>query len=151
MLYTGRDFSIVDFEGESLIPWSQRRIKHSPLHDVTSMLRSFHYAVYRALYGHSFHPGRTSAVIRPQDVPFLEPWARLWYLWVGAAFLKSYQEATRDAKFLPKTREETRMLCEAFLFSKAFREITHELQNHPSSLAVPVRALLQMLEPPKGG
>ncbi len=44
VLYTGRDFVIIDFEGETDRPLSARRRKHSPLRDAAGMIRSFHYA-----------------------------------------------------------------------------------------------------------
>ena len=147
VLYTGKDFAIVDFTGESEVALSERRIKHSALHDVTSMLRSFQYAVYSALYGHSARPGSTSAVVRPQDVELLEPWARQWYVWVSATFLKSYQQRVDGTRVLPKSRDEMRLLCEAYALSKASREISFELKARMDWLAVPVRGLLQMLEP----
>jgi maltose alpha-D-glucosyltransferase/alpha-amylase len=147
VLYTGKDFAIADFDGELLTGLSERRIKHSPLHDVTSMLRSFQYAVYSVLYGYSSRAGSTLAAVRPQDVQQLEPWARLWCLWVSAAFLKSYRQRAGDALFLPKTREEFRILCDAFSLSKASQQIIYELNHRPDWLAIPVRGLLQLLPP----
>src|SRR5262249_61494994 len=51
ILYTGKDFVIIDFEGDSSRPVSERRIKASPLRDVAGMLRSFHYAAHKATLG----------------------------------------------------------------------------------------------------
>jgi len=39
ILHTGKDFVIIDFEGESGRPLSERRLKRSPLRDVACMLR----------------------------------------------------------------------------------------------------------------
>ncbi|UCH36543.1 MAG: alpha-amylase, partial [Armatimonadota bacterium] len=39
VLFTGKDFVIIDFEGEPARPLSERRRKHSPLLDVAGMIR----------------------------------------------------------------------------------------------------------------
>jgi maltose alpha-D-glucosyltransferase/alpha-amylase len=51
VLHTGKDFVLIDFEGDPNLPIGQRRIKRSPLRDVASMLRSLHYAAHSALAG----------------------------------------------------------------------------------------------------
>ena len=48
LLWTGRDFCVVDFEGDPARPVSERRIKRSPLADVAGMIRSFHLAAATA-------------------------------------------------------------------------------------------------------
>jgi len=48
VLYTGKDFVIIDFEGEPARTLSERRLKRPALRDVAGMLRSFHYAVHTA-------------------------------------------------------------------------------------------------------
>ena len=69
-LYTGRDFVFLDFEGEPARALSERKLKRSPLRDVAGMMRSFQYAAYSALW---------QRAIRPEDMPFLERWADVWY------------------------------------------------------------------------
>ena len=71
VLHTGKDFMIIDFEGEPYRALSERRLKRSPLRDVAGMIRSFHYAAYSALLTYGSHG--------PEDVARLEPWAELWY------------------------------------------------------------------------
>ena len=146
VLHTGKDFVFIDFEGETRRSLSERRIKHSPLCDVASMLRSFHYAVYTALDS-SASGHEAQATVRPEDAAQLEPWARLWYVWVSATFLKAYLEGTRDAVFLPSSRDELRILCDAFLLQKAIYELNSELHQRPEWLHIPLRGLLQLLEP----
>ncbi|HSX78988.1 MAG TPA: putative maltokinase, partial [Candidatus Saccharimonadia bacterium] len=106
VLYTGKDFIIIDFEGEPARPISVRRLKQSPLRDVAGMLRSFHYAVYTTLL-------EQTADIRPEDLAAFDPWARVWYLWVSAAFLKAYCAVAGQGAFLPQTREERQVLLNA--------------------------------------
>src|SRR5207248_10245558 len=93
LLYTGKDFVILDFEGEPARPLSERKLKRSALRDVAGMMRSFQYAAYSALW---------QPAMRKEDVPFLELWADLWYRHMGSVFLQSYLQATRGASFIPQ-------------------------------------------------
>lgn len=140
VLFTGRDFLIIDFEGEVARPISQRRLKASPLLDVASMLRSFHYAAYAALLD------ETSTAVRPEDVPVLERWSWLWYLWVSATFLRGYLEVKEAAALLPENREHLEVLLNARLIEKAVYEVGHEINNRPDWLKVPLQGILQMME-----
>ncbi|GIX47317.1 MAG: hypothetical protein KatS3mg131_1528 [Candidatus Tectimicrobiota bacterium] len=140
VLYTGKDFIIIDFEGEPARPLSVRRMKRSPLRDVAGMLRSFHYAAYGALLEHGG--------IRPEDIPALEPWARFWYLWVSAVFLKKYLEVVAPAALLPANPEHLRLLLDAYLLEKALYELAYELNNRPDWVRIPLHGLLQLLAPP---
>jgi maltose alpha-D-glucosyltransferase/alpha-amylase len=139
VLYTGNDFVIVDFEGEPARRLGERRIKRSPLRDVAAMIRSFHYAAYVALHGEA------STTIRPDDIPVLENWARSWYLWVSAAFLKSYLEMVADSPILPRSREGVRVILDAYLLDKAIYEINYELNNRPDWVGLPLQGILQVL------
>jgi maltose alpha-D-glucosyltransferase/alpha-amylase len=129
VLYTGKDFVIIDFEGEPARPLSERRVKRSPLRDVAGMLRSFHYASHAALAGQM--PG---AVIRSEDISALEPWAQLWQTWASAAFLRSYLSTAASGGFLPHSREEVRVLLDFLLIDKAVYELNYAvrcLTPHP--------------------
>jgi len=137
VLYTGKDFVIIDFEGEPSRSLGERRLKRSALRDVAGMIRSFHYASRSALRA----PG-----IRPEDRPRLEPWAQFWDQWVSAAFLRSYLEVAGHAAFLPAQREETEILLEAHLLEKAVYELGYELNHRPDWLDIPLEGVLRMLE-----
>jgi maltose alpha-D-glucosyltransferase/alpha-amylase len=139
VLHTGKDFIIIDFEGESARPLGVRRLKCSPLRDVAGMLRSFHYAAYAALLGQV--PGA-----RPEDFPTLEPWARLWYRAVSAAFLKGYLPAVASASLLPRAPAELGILLDAYLLEKAIYEIGYELNNRPEWTQIPLKGLLELFE-----
>ena len=138
VLYTGKDFFIIDFEGEPARPLSERRIKRSPLRDVAGMLRSFHYASYAALYGQV-------SGIRPEDFPALEPWAHFWYTWVSVAFLKAYLSVAKEKPFLPADPTEVQLLLDVYLLEKGMYELGYELNNRPDWVKVPLQGLLQLL------
>jgi len=141
VLYTGKDFVFIDFEGERARALSERRIKRSPLRDVASMLRSFHYASYAALFGEV--PG---VIPRAEDRSSLELWARYWCRWVSLAFLNEYLATARDAPFLPKTKEAAAGLLFIYLMEKAIYEVYFELCNRPDWVRIPLRGILQLME-----
>jgi len=140
VLYTGNDFVIIDFEGEPLRPLSERRIKRSALRDVAGMLRSFHYAPYAVLFGQA--PG---VVIRAEDEPMLDTAATFWHHAVSNAFLRAYLATSAAAPHLPATREEIRVLLDAYRLEKALYEIVYELNNRPEWVRIPLRGVLELL------
>jgi maltose alpha-D-glucosyltransferase / alpha-amylase len=143
VLYTGRDYVIIDFEGEPARPLTERRIKRSPIRDVAGMLRSFHYAAYTSLFGHL-----GSAMVRPEDLVPLESWARVWNIWVSKTFLESYIEHAAAGGFLPSERDEIDILLNIYLLEKALYELGYELNNRPDWIQIPLTGILQLLETP---
>ena len=49
VLYTGKDFVIIDLEGEPNRPLTERRLKQPALRDIAGRIRSFHYAAHVSL------------------------------------------------------------------------------------------------------
>ncbi|GAB4247281.1 MAG: maltose alpha-D-glucosyltransferase [Thermoleophilia bacterium] len=137
VLYTGRDFVIIDFEGEPARPLTQRRMKRSALVDVAGMIRSFHYAAHYAL--------RTGGV-RPEDVRELLPWARFWYEWVSRVFLLAYTTQAGKVRWLPRTEAEFELLLDFLVLEKALYELRYELNNRPDWVGVPLLGILEALE-----
>jgi maltose alpha-D-glucosyltransferase/alpha-amylase len=142
VLYTGKDFMIIDFEGEPARTLTERRQKKSPLQDVAGMLRSFHYAAYAA-YFEQLARGLVTAHLAAG----LEVWARYWQLWVSAAFLKGYLRVAQNASFLPETPEGLRILLDVHLLEKAVYELGYELNNRPDWVKIPLQGILQTLQP----
>ncbi len=136
-LYTGKDFIILDFEGEPARPLSERKLKRSALRDVAGMMRSFQYAAYTALW---------QPAMRSEDVPFLERWADLWYRHMSSMFLQSYLKATLGAGFIPKNSDDLQIMLEAYLLDKAVYEIGYELNNRPDWVVIPVRGIRHILK-----
>jgi maltose alpha-D-glucosyltransferase/alpha-amylase len=148
VLYTGKDFVIVDFEGEPARTLSDRRIKRSPLRDVAKMVLSFHYAVFSALLGYASARGRSPGVVRPEDTAALEGWARFWSHWVSAAFLGAYLKAAEGQPYIPHTREEFDWQLETILLEKSLTELDAELAGRPDWAQIPLRAILRLLDLP---
>jgi maltose alpha-D-glucosyltransferase/alpha-amylase len=144
VLYTGKDFVIIDFEGEPTRPLSERRMKRSPLRDVAGMLQSFYYASRVALRNEE-----ESGIIRPENLPVMEQWASFFYAWASVAFLKSYLATAKGAAFLPKDPRETQILLDAFLLEKAVYELGYELGNRPDWIDIPLQRILALLAVPQ--
>lgn len=140
VLYTGKDFVIIDFEGEPARPLSERRLKCSPLRDVAGMIRSFHYAAYMRLLG------QAPTTLRLEDIPVLEQWAQCWCLWVSTAFLRSYLGIVEESPLLPDNLDDLKILLDAYLMEKVVYELGYELNNRPDWVVIPLKGILQMLE-----
>jgi maltose alpha-D-glucosyltransferase/alpha-amylase len=140
VLYTGKDFIIIDFEGEPARPLSERRIKRSPLRDIAGMLRSFHYAACTA------HSSRTAGpVARPEDEKAISRWALFWEQWVSASFLDAYLKTAAPGGYLPTTSEDMQILLNSFLMEKALYELSYELNNRPDWVYIPLQGILHLL------
>ncbi len=138
VLFTGKDFMIIDFEGEPVRPLSERRLKRSALRDVAGMIRSFHYAAYGGIFLRSS--------VRKQDIAALEKAANIWYCRISAAFLESYLNTIGNASFVPNKKEEFESLLMVFILEKAVYELGYELNNRPDWVIIPLRGIQNILE-----
>jgi maltose alpha-D-glucosyltransferase/alpha-amylase len=141
VLYTGKDFVIIDFEGEPALPLSERRIKRSPLRDVAGMVRSFDYAAWAGLDEHA-----KRGSLEPEQRPKFEPWLRLWYQVVSGVYLRAYFQTMGQTEILPRSDEELFVMLPAFLLNKALYELGYELNNRPAWLKIPLEGILQLVE-----
>ncbi len=136
-LWTGSDFVMIDFEGEPLLAFPDRRTKHSPLRDVAGMLRSFDYAANAGLRAAAdasseLHGGFAAA-------------ARLWRSWACAAFLTAYRGELAGSPILTQDPAEFRPLLSAYLIAKAVYELRYEFNNRPDWVEVPLRGLQDLI------
>ena len=137
VLYTGKDVAIIDFEGDRQKALSERRRKRTPLRDVAGMLYSFQLAAFTTLLD--------TTAVREADRALVLPWAVEWQLWVSAAFLRAYLAATEGASFTAKDREETRLLLDVFVLSKALHEVETQLRMPVKRLDAASLSLAQLL------
>ncbi|HVM39434.1 MAG TPA: putative maltokinase, partial [Acidimicrobiia bacterium] len=145
VLYTGRDFVIIDFEGEPARAVSERRIKRCPLRDVAGMLRSYDYAADAARAELV-----TRGVVDPDSDAFaaLAPWGEVWRRWVGAVYLRAYLEEARPTGLLPDDPADLTVLLDAYVLEKAVYELGYELNNRPDWVGIPLRGILELLQAP---
>jgi maltose alpha-D-glucosyltransferase/alpha-amylase len=140
VLYTGKDFVILDFEGEPSRSLSERRLKRSPFRDVAGMLRSFHYASSAKLFEEA-----AAGVASGEALAELESWAHYWERWISAAFLRAYLDRARGASFLPPSRGEMATLLDVYVLEKALYELAYELNNRPAWVKIPLQGIRQIL------
>ena len=143
MLFTGRDFMVIDFEGEPARSLSDRRVKRTPLRDVAGLLRSFHYATFTALLDQS-----ARGLVEPESDAARELglWGRAWNDAVGSAFLGAYLEASAGGAWVPESRADLRVLLDTSLLEKAIYELTYELNNRPLWVPIALMGLRDLLD-----
>jgi maltose alpha-D-glucosyltransferase / alpha-amylase len=130
VLFTGKDFVMIDFEGEPGFSFSERRLKKNPFKDVAGMMRSFHYAAFGKLLLNENY--------RDRDITLLEHAAEQWQHYVGRFYLGAYMERMGMGTDLS---HENDILIRTFLIEKAIYELGYELNGRPDWTIVPLRGI----------
>ncbi|BCA55611.1 Maltokinase [Nitrospira sp. KM1] len=138
---TDGDYMIIDFEGEPARPLAERRMKHPPLIDVASMIRSFQYAPFAFLKGRGASLG-TGSVDISEDQYY---WARYWSHWTSAAFVKGYINTAAGTEVWPRQVEQVSLLLDVYRMEKAMYELRYELNNRPDWVEIPLHGLVDVL------
>jgi maltose alpha-D-glucosyltransferase/alpha-amylase len=142
VLFTGKDFLIIDFEGEPHRPLAARRIKRSGLLDVAGMIRSFNYAAT-----HSGVSMVKMGVATPDGHSVLRDAVEFWYVWTSSAFLRAYAAAAAD--LLPATLAHVDALFDFHMLERAVYELSYELNNRPDEVETPLRGIMELLAQPQ--
>jgi maltose alpha-D-glucosyltransferase/alpha-amylase len=140
ILWTGRDFVILNFEGDPTRALSERRIKRSPLRDVASMLHSFRLAATTSLLHHT-----ATGEIPPDRIDALEDWTRFWVCWTSATFLRSYFARSGSTPYLPPDRTAAALLLDAFCADRALYALRGVLLREPSEGRPAIQCALELL------
>ncbi|WP_028375284.1 maltose alpha-D-glucosyltransferase [Leeuwenhoekiella sp. MAR_2009_132] len=138
LLWTGKDFIIINFEGDPSKAFSERRILRSGLRDVASMIRSLHYAAYSPILEQNYIDSYT-----PSD---LEKWAEAWYYHTTRFYLNGYNETMQDSQLIPQNETDYKVVLNTFLLEKSLIELTTELENRPHWSLVALRGILAVLD-----
>jgi maltose alpha-D-glucosyltransferase / alpha-amylase len=146
VLFTGKDFRIIDFEGEPDRALSERRLKRSPLRDVGGMLRSFDYAARtgaQLLADQGVIGEATDAAARHL--------AHFWAQWVSVEFVSGYLEVQGIDELLPRGGAARRHLLDLFVLEKALYELRYEMNNRPDWARIPLEGILALTDRGAGG
>jgi len=135
ILFTGKDFVIIDFEGEPGFSFSERRLKKSPFKDVAGMMRSFHYAAFGKIVLNENY--------REKDIEFLEQWAEQWQHYASRFYLGAYMEKLGIG---PELSGENEILIRTFLLEKAVYELGYELNGRPDWVNIPLRGIYYLMQ-----
>jgi maltose alpha-D-glucosyltransferase/alpha-amylase len=138
VLFTGKDFVIIDFEGEPARALTERRLKRSVLRDVAGMLRSFHYVFQTSLQYEGLH--------WPGNLLLLEGWLQSWYGTTSETFLQAYRDRLGDAPLVPQDPDQFTVLLDSFLLEKALYELGYELNNRPDWSLIPLKGIIAILQ-----
>jgi maltose alpha-D-glucosyltransferase/alpha-amylase len=133
LLFKDNDFVITNFEGDSSFSLTERRLRKAALVDVASMLCSFHFVAYSALF---------------QNVPSGHI-AEHWFHNVSQIFMVNYMDHVKGASFLP-SGEDFDLLLETLLIERYLYEAEMELRKENKEKAiVAVRGIMKILKSKK--
>jgi maltose alpha-D-glucosyltransferase/alpha-amylase len=142
VLWTGKDFVIIDFEGEPSRSLSRRRHKRPAVVDLAGMVRSLHYAGQAAALRLTRDLG---IPVDASETERIDSWLIFWHRWVSRTFLDSYLVVADEASFLPGGRDEVSQLLDFFLLEKAIYELSYEANTRPGWVDIPARGILDIL------
>jgi trehalose synthase-fused probable maltokinase len=146
VLDTGADVVLIDFEGDTARPLSERRLKRPALTDLASIVRSLHFAAHwprverELLSGHAI------------ETDGLAAWSTAWFQWMSAACIAGYRDVTAGTSYNPSDDSTWSVLFKALLVSRACDELTSRLGSRSDWLGIPLAGLDELLggtgEPP---
>ena len=138
VLFTGKDFVIIDFEGEPERPVSERRIKASPLRDVAGMLRSFHYVAHAGASRTDFCPHYSARGLVDRELGDV-----LVDLGIGRV-LSQLPGGLAQRKFPADRPEATRNAAFRLLAGEVLYQLRYELNNRPDWVNIPLEGILHL-------
>jgi maltose alpha-D-glucosyltransferase / alpha-amylase len=142
VLWTGKDFYLIDFEGEPSRSLGWRRLKRPAAFDLAGMIRSFHYAGQAAALRVTLEFGKTVETgLRDK----YEDWLAFWHRSVSGCFLDAYLEVSRASPFLPSSRSQVTQLLDFFRLEKALYELGYEVNSRPTWVDIPARGIVDIV------
>ena len=122
---------IAEAMGNRARPLFERRLKRSPLRDVSGMLRSFQNAARVGLQRRAAAPDSPA-----EHDTTAQAWMDYWQWAVSVVFLDAYLTAM-DAALLPRTEGERALVVYLHLVEQAVYELGYELDRWPKRVGIP--------------
>jgi maltose alpha-D-glucosyltransferase/alpha-amylase len=141
VLHSGRDFIIIDFEGEPSRSPTERRIKKTGLADVAGMIRSFQYASRAGLNAHA-----ERGLVPHEQRAAYEAREQAWQLWTTIRFLAGYLGPSSGTTLVPPVDDDLHDLLTAYLLEKALYEVRYDLSHRPDLAPIPLHGIVQLLQ-----
>jgi maltose alpha-D-glucosyltransferase/alpha-amylase len=138
LLLTGKDVLIHDFGGNPLQPFSERRLKRSPLRDIAAMIRSFYYVAYEGFL--------TSHQLPAEGQAELLPFAGFWAHYMSNFFMKAYLDETKGSGFIPDDKADFEILLKSLLLENALQWFNYEMAHRPERVVIPLRIIQTVME-----
>jgi maltose alpha-D-glucosyltransferase/alpha-amylase len=142
VLWTGKDFFIIDFEGEPSRSLGWRRLKRPAAFDLAGMIRSLHYAGQAAALRVDLEFGTSVESSLRQRY---DDWLAFWHRCVSGRFLDAYLDVAAAGPYLPSSRAEVAQLLDFFRLEKAMYELSYEVNSRPAWVDIPARGILDIL------
>lgn len=133
ILTTGKDFIFINFEGQSAIASSTKRLKRSPFRDIAGIIGSIYFAAHMSLqeFAHTY----------PEDINVYTAFADRWWYSLSNKFLRGYLLAASQKDFIPSDEHQINYLVNVYMIEKMLTEIDKGITNNASWLKIPVEGL----------
>ncbi len=142
VLYTGKDFLIVDFGGEAGPSFSTRRVKRCPLDDVAAMIHSLRSAASEAMLQLP-----KTGIVTPEAAEAWREAAEFWSGWTASAFLRAYIANPGVAVLVPSAGDPLARLLEFHLLQEAVEHLQVELDGDElEEVTVPLDRILALVQ-----
>jgi maltose alpha-D-glucosyltransferase/alpha-amylase len=141
VLHAGRDFVIIDFEGEPSRSPTERRIKRSALSDVAGIVRSYQYAAEAGLRAFA-----ERGLVVSDHYDSLAVRGQVWQSWVTIRFIAGYLDEAKGKSFVPSDPADIHALLSAHVLDKALYEVRYDLGHRPDWAPIPLHGIVSMLQ-----
>lgn len=138
VLITGKDIAIKDFSGNPRRSYSEKRLKHSPLRDVASMIHSLYQVAYEGFL--------VNKQLHQEEMESLRPFILLWIHYMTGFFMKAYLDTVAGSPLVPKQKEDIVLMIHTYLLEKAVADVNNELVKRPDWVRIPLRVIKAILK-----